>query len=258
LLGPSTLTLELGRIYDDPGFTAIDNVDGNVKRFVVVQGGSGVTIKPVSLGTYTISYNVTDKAGNKAIEQLRTINVIEDQSPPVFTGEYTKKITEGTTRAITLIARDLTGVTYSIEGADADKFNLNPSTGIVEFKVTPIYETQKVYKFTAKATDGKHESSQEVVINITQKLIAQDNDFTIFSSLEKGAIVGTATVINGTASSFILTNHTDKFSMSANGTIKLEIPAIQLTETPYTLNYHAIDENGNETNTSTITVNVKS
>ena len=77
-------------------------------------------------------------------------------------------------------------------------------------------------------------------------------------NLNSGGDVGTATVINGTADSFTLTNHTDKFSIDKNGKITLKVPAKQLTETPYTINFYSIDENGNNSNTAKITINVKS
>ena len=88
-------------------------------------------------------------------------------------------------------------------------------------------------------------------------MVAQDKTFTIFSTLKTGDTIGIATVINGTASSFVLSPASNRFSISKNGTITLKVPASQLTEAPYTLNFHAIDENGNQNNTGTITVNVK-
>src|SRR5690606_33089964 len=46
-----------------------------------------VTVNPVDTttpGTYTVTYNVTDAAGNAAEQVTRTVNV-EDTTPPVIT-----------------------------------------------------------------------------------------------------------------------------------------------------------------------------
>jgi len=80
LLGTSPLTIAQGSIYTDAGATAADNVDGNITANIV-------TVNPVStatVGTYTVTYNVSDAAGNAATQVTRTVNVT-DQTAPVIT-----------------------------------------------------------------------------------------------------------------------------------------------------------------------------
>lgn len=76
-LGVSPVNVVIGNIYTDAGATATDNVDGNITSKIV-------TVNPVStttLGTYTITYNVSDAAGNAALQVTRTVNVVATSTP---------------------------------------------------------------------------------------------------------------------------------------------------------------------------------
>jgi len=71
LVGDATVNLTVGDSYDDAGATALDNVDGDITTNVA-------TVNPVDtnvVGTYTVAYNVSDVAGNHAVEVTRTVNV---------------------------------------------------------------------------------------------------------------------------------------------------------------------------------------
>jgi len=71
LIGSATVNLTVGDSYNDAGATASDNVDGDISANIVA-------VNPVDtnvVGTYTITYNVSDAALNPAIEVTRTVNV---------------------------------------------------------------------------------------------------------------------------------------------------------------------------------------
>lgn len=71
LLGSSPINLTVGDSYSDAGATASDNIDGDIT-------GNITTINPVDTNVadiYVITYNVSDGAGNAAIEVTRTVNV---------------------------------------------------------------------------------------------------------------------------------------------------------------------------------------
>lgn len=74
LLGDAAVTIEIGEDYTDAGATANDNVDGDVTADIVVTGEVN-TLQP---GEYTLSYNVSDAAGNAATEVTRTVTVTFD------------------------------------------------------------------------------------------------------------------------------------------------------------------------------------
>ncbi|MDQ6993128.1 MAG: DUF5011 domain-containing protein [Mariprofundus sp.] len=77
LLGVSTMSVVQGAAYTDAGATASDNVDGNITANIVPTGAVNTAL----VGTYTITYNVSDAAGNVAVAVTRTVNVVANQAP---------------------------------------------------------------------------------------------------------------------------------------------------------------------------------
>ncbi|KAB1154584.1 DUF5011 domain-containing protein [Tenacibaculum aiptasiae] len=71
LLGNSVENINVGDSYTDAGATASDNVDGNITANIVVTG----SVDANTQGTYTLTYNVSDAAGNAATAVTRTVNV---------------------------------------------------------------------------------------------------------------------------------------------------------------------------------------
>src|SRR5207249_9406554 len=77
LRGSTSVSVEIGSTYTDAGATASDNVDGNITSKIV-------TFNPVNtslVGTYTVTYNVSDTAGNAATQVTRTVNVVHTGAP---------------------------------------------------------------------------------------------------------------------------------------------------------------------------------
>ncbi|MBC8147752.1 MAG: DUF5011 domain-containing protein [Bacteroidetes bacterium] len=71
LVGNNPMIIEKDSKYYEPGATVIDDVDGNISSNVVITNNIDIT----TLGTYQVSYNASDKAGNAAIEVVRTVHV---------------------------------------------------------------------------------------------------------------------------------------------------------------------------------------
>ena len=69
--GANPATIEQGATYSDAGATATDAVDGDLTESIVVTGSVDTSI----VGTYTLTYNVSDTAGNAATEVTRTVVV---------------------------------------------------------------------------------------------------------------------------------------------------------------------------------------
>lgn len=76
LSGDETVTIDAGTAFTDPGYTATDNVDGDITANVTVSGDYDIYVP----GTYTITYSVTDTCGNTA-EAVRTL-IVEALSQP--------------------------------------------------------------------------------------------------------------------------------------------------------------------------------
>lgn len=75
LNGDNPTTIIQQGTYNEFGATAIDNVDGNLTERIEIGGA----VDTNSVGTYSITYSVTDSAGNEAME-VRTVNVIAIKS----------------------------------------------------------------------------------------------------------------------------------------------------------------------------------
>lgn len=70
LTGPKEMIIKAGSKYNEPGYTAIDEEDGNLTGKVKVEGKVDI----YSSGVYTIKYTVADKYGNRS-EETRTVTV---------------------------------------------------------------------------------------------------------------------------------------------------------------------------------------
>jgi hypothetical protein len=75
LKGVSPIDVIIGTNYVDAGATAKDNVDGDRTNKILTTPKNGINTSKA--GNYTVKYNVTDKAGNKAAEVTRTVNVYD-------------------------------------------------------------------------------------------------------------------------------------------------------------------------------------
>jgi hypothetical protein len=73
LNGQAQATINLNTIYIDSGATAIDNIDGDLTSSIVTTGEVNTSI----VGNYTITYTVSDSAGNTATAR-RQVTVEDD------------------------------------------------------------------------------------------------------------------------------------------------------------------------------------
>ncbi|MFA4982907.1 MAG: DUF5011 domain-containing protein [Candidatus Micrarchaeia archaeon] len=80
LNGNPQVAVEANSNYTDAGATAADSLDGNISSRITVNG----TVNTGKVGAYTLKYDVTDAAGNKAAQLVRTVTVA-DSAKPVIT-----------------------------------------------------------------------------------------------------------------------------------------------------------------------------
>ena len=71
LIGANVEGVALDSTFTDDGATALDNVDGDITGSIVVTN----LVNTAIAGTYTVTYNVIDAAGNVADAVIRTVNV---------------------------------------------------------------------------------------------------------------------------------------------------------------------------------------
>ena len=77
LTGDALVTVEVGSTYNDEGATAYDDYDGNISAIINVVSNVNVD----ALGSYTVTYDVTDANGNSAVTVTRTVNVVAAAVP---------------------------------------------------------------------------------------------------------------------------------------------------------------------------------
>ena len=71
LIGDASVSLNVGATYSDAGATAEDNIDGTITSSITIVNSVNVA----TVGTYTVTYDVTDAAGNSAVQVTRTVTV---------------------------------------------------------------------------------------------------------------------------------------------------------------------------------------
>ena len=78
LKGSDSVTIYLGNLYKEEGFTASDNCDGDITNKVISTGNVDIN----KTGTYTLTYEVVDSSGNKSTVYR---NVIV-KNKPIYNG----------------------------------------------------------------------------------------------------------------------------------------------------------------------------
>lgn len=78
LNGENPVTLELGSEYTDAGATAVDLLDGDVTENLQVTNPVNTGVA----GTYTVTYTVSDAAGNEGTA-TRTVNIVDSTLPEI-------------------------------------------------------------------------------------------------------------------------------------------------------------------------------
>ena len=77
--GINNVSVECGGDYYDSGATATDSCSTDITALIVVMN----TVNPAVIGTYTVTYNVVDAAGNAAAEVVRTVHVVDTTAPTI-------------------------------------------------------------------------------------------------------------------------------------------------------------------------------
>ena len=127
---------------------------------------------------YNITVTATDGGGLTASKDV-AITVTNVDETPTITTSASVSVTEGSTSAFTAAATDPEGssITWSITGgADAGKFSIVPSTGVVTFTAAPSYsapadaDTHNDYVLEITANDGTLSSAKTVTVTVTQRV----------------------------------------------------------------------------------------
>jgi hypothetical protein len=98
LTGPNPQSIDIRQPYVELGAIATDNVDGDLSSSIVIDASNVDTAKA---GAYVVTYDVSDRSGNKAATVSRTVRIGADLAPDIdligpspqripFGGSYTE------------------------------------------------------------------------------------------------------------------------------------------------------------------------
>ncbi|MCB1616789.1 MAG: DUF5011 domain-containing protein, partial [Pseudomonadales bacterium] len=108
LNGSATMSITQGSPFTDPGATATDNVDGNITSRIVRTG----SVNSGTAGSYNLSYNVKDNAGNAAATVLRTVTVNAKPRAQLIPLPIEVLGPSGTRKTVSFDLNDPTGITH--------------------------------------------------------------------------------------------------------------------------------------------------
>jgi len=168
LLGTSPVNLTVGDSYTDAGATASDNVDGNITANIIVVNPVNIS----TIGTYTITYNISDAVGNPATQMIRTVNVNANSAKAITAFNVTdlgSGVINETDHTITLAVpygTDITALAPTI--ATSTGATVSPASGVVQDFTSPV-------PYTVTAQDG---SVQTYIVTVT---VAPNTSANIFS-----------------------------------------------------------------------------
>ncbi len=232
LLGDPEVSIELGTAYTDEGATATDNIDGDLTDQIT-------TVNPVDTdvaGIYTVTYDVSDAAGNRA-EVTRTVSVTSDITPPVITllGDPVVSIELGTA--------------YIDEGATATD-NIDGDLTDHITTVNPVdTDVEDIYTVTYDVSDAAGNEAGQISRTVTVTSDITPPVITLLGDPVVSIELGTAYTDEGATA-------TDNIDGDLTDDITTVNPVDTDVADIYTVTYNVSDAAGNEAGQVSRTVTV--
>ena len=146
MIGTSPVTVEVGFTYTDEGATAEDDVDGDITVNIVTVN----LVNTAVLGTYTVTYDVSDAAGNPATQVTRTVNVVDTTLPLI------------TLNGITPVTVEV-GSVYTDDGATAtDNYDGDLTASIIVGELPVDTSVIGTHIITYDVTDSSYNHAIQV------------------------------------------------------------------------------------------------
>jgi N-acetylneuraminic acid mutarotase len=224
---PGPLTHQAGSAFVDPGATATDAVAG------VVPLTSSTPVNGFVPGTYTLTYNFTDAAGNAAMQKTVTVHVV-DTIPPVIT--VPANITAEATSAGGATVTFSTSATDIVSGSVLTA-NSPPSGSVFPLGVTTVNVT---------ATDGAGNTA-----NSSFTVTVRDTTAPVITVPNPGPLTHEAGV------AFVDPGATATDAVAGVVPLTSSTPVNGLVPGDYTLTYNFTDAAGNAAVQRTVVVLVR-
>ena len=233
LVGDAQITVEVGTTYTDLGATASDNYDGDISADVVIGGDS---VDTSTVGQYTVTYNVSDTAGNAATEVTRTVNV-NDTTAPVITLVGDAEITVEV------------GTTYTDLGATASDNSDGDITA--DINVTNPVDTSVIGSYTV--TYNVDDSNGNAATGVIRTVNVTDTTAPVIT------LVGDAVVDLSVGDTYSESGATasDNYDGDISADVVIGGDSVDTsTVGQYTVTYNVTDSSGNAASEVTRTVSV--
>lgn len=243
LEGSSTINLEYGTSWNDPGYTVTDNYDDSL-----VQHEAVGTVDDTTLGTYTITYNAEDISGNQATSIVRTINVVDTTAPiqtlngdsnvyVEFGSNYTELGANWTDAYDGSGTSVITGsVNVGVLGTYTITYNITDSNGNVATELTRTVTVQDTSAptFTGETTYSYNTGAPKTLSRIMSDITASD--------LFDGDLTGSIIIQSD--------NYTGNENIAGSYTVVLSVSDSNSNNQTMTLNITIVDNVAPEFNTS--------
>ena len=224
LNGAAVVNHEQGTTYTDEGAIASDTVEGTLT--VTVSGA----VDSATAGTYTLTYTVTDAAGNTATAVTRTV-VVADTIAPVITLAGLASVNHEQ------------GTTYADDGATASDTVGGTMTVTVTGSV--VTGTAGTYTLTYTVTDAAGNTATAV----TRTVVVADTIAPVIT------LAGLASVNHEQGTTYADDGATASDTVGGTMTVTVTGSVVTGTAGTYTLTYTSTDSDGNSAlATRTVTV----
>jgi PKD repeat protein len=234
LTGPNPQVIEAGSPYVELGATASDNYDGDISGAIVIDA---TAVNTAVVGSYLVTYNVTDSEGNAATQVTRTVNVVDTTAPVItLTGPNPQVIEVGSP--------------YSELGATALDVGDGDVTGSIVIDASAVNTAVVAsYSVTYDVTDSQGNAATQV----TRTVQVVDTTLPVITLLG----VNPQVIEAGAPYVELGATATDNYDGNVSGSIVIDATAVNTAVVgSYPVTYNVTDANGNAAIQVTRTVNV--
>jgi peptidoglycan/xylan/chitin deacetylase (PgdA/CDA1 family) len=203
LTAGSSTTCTIGSTFQDPGFTASDDVDGDITSQVVVEGH----VDSHTAGTYKLTYRVQDSSANPC-EIVRTVKVGDFVAPTITL--------HGDTNAYILVGTSYSDPGFSaVDNIDGDVTSKVSVSGSIDTSKTG----RNNITYTVTDAAGNTATATRSVLVYKKQAVADTvnpGDKVVYLTFDDGPGQHTARLLNtldkfGVKATFFVTNQFPKY-----------------------------------------------
>ena len=223
LVGANPQVIEVGTAYSELGATALDNYDGDITGSIVIDA---TAVNANVVGSYTVTYDVTDANGNPTVQIVRTVDVVDTTLPVITLVGANPQVIE-------------VGTAYSELGATAlDNYD-GDITGSIVVDASAV-DTSVVgsYSVTYDVVDANGNNAIQVVRTVD----------VVDTTIPVITLVGAdpQTIEVGSPYSELGATALDNYDGDITGSIVIDASAVDTSVVgSYSVTYDVVDANGN-------------